>query len=434
MKKSLRTAMIIGFLLAVGTAFAGAENRNYTDPVTGMEFVWVQGGCFQMGDTFDSGLYYNENEKPVHKVCVDGFWIGKTEVTQGQWRKIMSSNPSYFKKGDNYPIESVSWVDCQAFIKKMNSQSGKKFRLPYEAEWEYAARSGGKSENYAGGSDIGQVAWYSENSGNEPQPVGGKSPNGLELYDMSGNVFEWCEDWYGKNYYSNSPQDNPHGPSEGTHRILRGGSWMDVPSDVRNSFRFRGQPGGRDNYLGFRLVLPHFTANNTMEVKKEIVENVIDIPKNLTIGTISNLVTNIHDVKHKVQCWKIEPSYAKPGRWELSIQHVVMGSRGAFYLTAWTDTNNDGLPDRELDRSELMVAKQHGDWSSWGFTAKSNSIFVGNCWTQRNELVFYQKGNPAPDGYNGLGNVNYYSRQFGTKPNRKATPRYTNIRLRYIGQ
>ena len=185
----------------------------------------------------------------------------------------------------------------------------------------------------------------------------------------------------------------------------------------------------------------YFAAENTMqlkeaftEVKKEVVEKVMEMPKNSVIGTISNLITNTIDTEHNVQCWKVEPPYAKPGRWELSIQHAAKGSQGAFYLTAWTDTNSDGFPDQELGRSELMVAEQSGDWSSWEFTATSNSIFAGNCWTQHNERVFYQMGDPAPDGYTGLGYINYYSRQFDGTPNAKATPRYTNIRLRYIRQ
>ena len=123
----------------------GSGGKSYTDPVTGMEFVWVQGGCYQTGDTFGDGY---DAEKPVHRVCVDSFWLGKYEVTQGQWAKIMGSNPSRFKKGDNYPVEKVSWDDCQAFIRKLNSRSGKNFRLPYEAEWEYAAREGGKKVRF----------------------------------------------------------------------------------------------------------------------------------------------------------------------------------------------------------------------------------------------------------------------------------------------
>jgi len=194
----------------------------FTDPATGMEMIFVKGGCFQMGDTFGDG---DNHEKPVHEVCVDDFYLGKYEVTQGQWKRIMRNNPSHFSNcGDNCPVEKVSWDDVQDFIRKLNSQSGKNYRLPTEAEWEYAARSGGKSEQYAGGNDVNAVAWYDGNSVGKTHPAGQKQPNGLGLYDMSGNVWEWCNDWYGSNYYSQSTRNNPEGPSSGTYRVLRAGT------------------------------------------------------------------------------------------------------------------------------------------------------------------------------------------------------------------
>ncbi len=224
--------------------------QTWRDLVTGMEFVWVPGGCFQMGS--NSG---GSDEKPVHKVCVDGYWMGKYEVTQGQWHKIMGNNPSYFQKGDNYPVEKVSWDDCRKFIKKLKARSGKDFRLPTEAEWEYACRSGGRDEKYSGGSDVDRVAWYSSNSGSSTHAVGGKAANGLGLYDMSGNVLEWCSDWYGKNYYKNSPRQNPQGSGSGSDRVLHGGSWDDFPWGVRSAYRFRLRPSNR-YIVGFRLVSP----------------------------------------------------------------------------------------------------------------------------------------------------------------------------------
>ncbi len=230
----------------------GNRRGTYTDPVTGMEFVWVQGGCFQMGDTFGGG---DSDEKPVHEVCVDGFWMGKYEVTQGEWEKIMGSNPSQFK-GSRRPVEQVSWNDCQEFIRKLNSRSGKRYRLAYEAEWEYAARSGGKNEKYSGGNNADPVAWYGSNSGGRTHDVGTKASNGLGIYDMSGNVYEWCEDWYGENYYGNSPRNNPEGPGSGSDRVFRGGSWDYIPGDVPAAFRGWLVPGNRYSILGFRLVLP----------------------------------------------------------------------------------------------------------------------------------------------------------------------------------
>ncbi len=225
-----------------------------TDSNTGMEFVFVKGGCYPMGDTFGDG---EGDEKPVHEVCVDDFYIGKYEVTQAQWRQIMGSNPSHFSGcGDNCPVEQVSWNETQDFIRKLNSQSGKRYRLPTEAEWEYAARSGGKSEKYAGGADVDAVAWYNSNSGSKTHPVGQKRPNGLGLHDMSGNVWEWCQDWYGSDYYRNSGRDIPGGPSSGSGRVGRGGSWSILAALARASLRLRCDPVLRYRDLGFRLVLP----------------------------------------------------------------------------------------------------------------------------------------------------------------------------------
>jgi len=223
------------------------------DPTTGLEMVFVKGGCYQMGDTFGDGY---DNEKPVHEVCLDDFYMGKYEVTQGQWKQIMGNNPSYFKDcGDNCPVEGVSWNDIQEFIQKLNNKTGKNYKLPTEAEWEYAARSGGKNEKYSGGNDVDSVAWYNKNSGNKTHPVGQKKPNGLGIYDMSGNVWEWVSDWYDGDYYKNSPKNNPTGPNSGTFRVLRGGSWRGydtrflVPADRGSSY-----PGSRSSDLGFRLV------------------------------------------------------------------------------------------------------------------------------------------------------------------------------------
>jgi len=205
------------------------------DPTTGMEMIFVNGGCYQMGDTFGDGF---DSEKPVHEVCVDDFYMGKYEVTQGQWQAVMGNNPSYFKSGDNYPVEQVSWNDAQEFVRKLNQRSrGGKYRLPTEAEWEYAARSGGKREEWAGTSsesDLGDYAWYDKNSGGKTHPMGQKKPNGLGLYDMSGNVWEWVQDWYGD--YSSGSQNNPTGPSSVPSRVLRGG---DEPDPRLNGSGFR---------------------------------------------------------------------------------------------------------------------------------------------------------------------------------------------------
>ncbi len=168
---------------------------------------------------------------------------------------MRGNNPSYFSNcGDNCPVEQVSWNDIQDFIRILNQRTGKNYRLPTEAEWEYAARGGGKSDKYSGGNDVDSVAWYTSNSGGKTHPVGRKKPNGLGIYDMTGNVWEWCSDWYGDGYYRSSPRDNPQGPSSGGFRVLRGGSWYDSARYSRASVRLMLNPDYRYNYVGFRLV------------------------------------------------------------------------------------------------------------------------------------------------------------------------------------
>lgn len=230
-----------------------AGGQSFADVATGMEFVFVKGGCYEMGDTFGDG---RGDEKPVHNVCVNDFYMGKYEVTQGQWQTVMGSNPSNFNNcGANCPVEQVRWNDTQDFIGRLNGKTGRSYRLPTEAEWEYAARSGGKREKYAGGDDLDRVAWYSSNSGSRTHSVGTKAPNGLGLYDMSGNVWEWCQDWYGEKYYGESSKDNPRGPSSGQYRVLRGGAWYSKPEFVRAASRNWCEPAVRNNSSGFRLSL-----------------------------------------------------------------------------------------------------------------------------------------------------------------------------------
>lgn len=215
------------------------------------EFVKVVGGCFPMGDTFGTGW---SDEKPVHEVCVDGFAIGKYEVTQGQWLAVMGKNPSYFKYGNNFPVEQVSWVEAQNFITRLKAMTGKNLRLPSEAEWEYAARSGGRKELYAGGDNIGAMAWYDGNAGTSSHAVGTRQANGLGIYDMSGNVGEWVQDWYDGEYYKISPGSNPVGPTGGCYgRVIRGGGWNIDAGLARTSNRDRYEPTNRFAAVGFRL-------------------------------------------------------------------------------------------------------------------------------------------------------------------------------------
>ena len=233
----------------------GVEYSSFNVKGVSFKMVKVAGGTFQMGATSEQGSDACKDEKPVHSVTLSDYYIGQTEVTQELWEAVMGSNPSYFKGDNQRPVEKVSWDDCQEFIEKLNRLTGKNFRLPTEAEWEYAARGGNKSRGYkySGSNNPDAVAWYDDNSGNKTHPVAQKQSNELGLYDMSGNVWEWCYDRYGD--YSSNSQTNPTGSSTGSYRVLRGGSWLISASRVRVSYRFSHTPDNRSFYSGLRLAL-----------------------------------------------------------------------------------------------------------------------------------------------------------------------------------
>ena len=288
-------AIVAGLLMILSQNGAGVSGDNYpNDSITAngeytpnvktfyangvpFEMVEVRGGTFRMGATSEQGndadsdekrvhivtLYLlhlfdskglDSDEKPVHSVTLSGYYIGKTEVTQALWKAVMGSNPSSFK-GDNLPVELVSWNDCQEFIRKLNSLTGQHFRLPTEAEWEFACRGGNNSRGYkySGSNYIDNVAWYWDNSGKKIHPVATKLPSELGIYDMSGNVMEWCSDWYGK--YSSGAQTNPKGPYDGSHRVRRGGSWGSDAMACRSSLRYVCAPSASSRGLGLRLAL-----------------------------------------------------------------------------------------------------------------------------------------------------------------------------------
>ncbi len=259
--RSFLVTTCIILLLAPSSLLAASKpgkgvSRNpgsFTDPVTGMQFVLVKGGCFQMGEL---GGEAREDEGPAHKVCVDSFYIGKYDVTQSQWEKVMETDLEPSGAIADFPAVDVSWNDAQDFIARLNAKSGRKFRLPTEAEWEYAARSGGKKELYSGGMKPDSFAWYEGNSGKAPHPVGQKKPNGLGICDMSGDVWEWVNDWYKDDYYGVSPKRNPRGPSSGPARVVRGGSWNDDEWFARTTARNSKDPSHGDGTTGFRLVVP----------------------------------------------------------------------------------------------------------------------------------------------------------------------------------
>lgn len=230
-----------------------------TFTVGGVKFtmITVEGGTFMMG-AVDGDTIAKQHEKPAHEVTVSTFSIGQTEVTQELWMAVMGkyNNHSEFR-GAKRPVEMISYYDCEEFLEKLNKMTGQKFRFPTEAEWEFAARGGNKSKGYKyyGGNVVGKVAWYKGNSKDKTHPVAQKRPNELGLYDMGGNVWEWCLDWYGEDYFTSSPSTNPTGPETGSNRVNRGGHWGCDTYRFRVSDRDGDIPGSRCPFIGLRLAL-----------------------------------------------------------------------------------------------------------------------------------------------------------------------------------
>lgn len=265
-KTSLFLFCAVQFLLGGVALAAGPATK---DKLPAIDLVMVKGGCYQMGDVFGEGNKDVPDETPVHEVCVNDFYLGKYEVTQELWQKVMGENPSKFKECGKYcAVDSVSWNMAQEFIKKLNAMTKKKYRLPTEAEWEYAARSGGKNERWPGTNsedELVQYAWYDQNSEETTHPVGMKQPNGLGLYDMAGNVREWCQDWYDEIFYTRSPKDNPESKkafknaprdNEPPKRVQRGGGFMDDSMLSRTVTRRNNTPDFNHVEYGIRLALP----------------------------------------------------------------------------------------------------------------------------------------------------------------------------------
>ncbi len=275
--KTILSFMIIGLFQAAGVSqacvdlpqnmpvvVASAAYRTSIAPVSpatslkdtnvNLEFVHVTGGCYCMGVNPGEGL---RDTSPAHQVCVDDYYIGKYEVTQGQWREIMGNYPSSFSScGDNCPVVDVSWNEAQEFIRRLSERTGKAYRLPTEAEWEYAVRTGGAQEK----SSAASIA--SSEAKRVLHPVGLSEPNSLGIHDMQGSVWEWTGDWYKKNYYGDSPQYNPEGPTAGMYKVLRGGSWDDKPQSIQPTARVRYAPSIKRPWVGFRLISPdQYSAN-----------------------------------------------------------------------------------------------------------------------------------------------------------------------------
>lgn len=267
MKKSIAMLTSLFAVLLVSLSFAerlDGEKSNQEEPrdanqpqeftnSIGIRFRLIPAGSFMMGASpGDSEV--GEGELPRHSVEITRpFHIGEHEVTQEIYEQVMGENPSEFKGADR-PVERISWNDAVAFCTRLSEMTGESYRLPTEAEWEYACRAGTETRYYWGDAMDGDYAWHDENSGGETHPAGQKNPNEWGLYDMSGNVWEWCGDWFAENYYFQSPPQDPSGPESGTSRVVRGGSWYNYPKNLRSSSRFGFRPDRGNYYIGFRVV------------------------------------------------------------------------------------------------------------------------------------------------------------------------------------
>lgn len=257
MKKKLITSAVLIvtvylYILSIADEIPRKEitlNPHETITIGGMEFVEIPGGTFVMGKNGDT------DEAPAHRVTVKGFLMGKHEVTQKQYMELMGVTPSYFKGDSSLPVECVTWINAMEFCRRFSEKYNVKARLPYEAEWEYAARGGTTTAYYRGEVIDGSFCWYNDNSDGKTHPVGQKMLNKFGLADMIGNVWEWCMDWYGEDYYSRSPSVNPEGPLSGTHRVFRGGSWASHDGNVLTTYRNRYSMERFNDDLGFRVVI-----------------------------------------------------------------------------------------------------------------------------------------------------------------------------------
>jgi formylglycine-generating enzyme required for sulfatase activity len=254
MKAPILAVLLVLCPPRLSLSFAEGEplpRETRTEQGAGIDFVLVPGGDFIMGS---EGL--RANEAPPHRVRVKSFYLGRTEVTQRQWEKVMETAPSHFKGCGDCPVEQVSWDDVREYLRRAGELTERRLRLPTEAEWEYAAGGGEAHQKWPGTdreSDTGEYIWYSGSFEGKTRPVGLKFPNLFDLFDMGGNAAEWCADWYGEDYYGKSPVDDPRGPETGTRRVVRGGSWLGSPYDARVTHRSMRPPDTRSRTIGFRV-------------------------------------------------------------------------------------------------------------------------------------------------------------------------------------
>ena len=337
---------------------SGEEFTYETFNVNGVSFdmAEVEGGTFTMGATEEQGSDVSDNEKPAHQVMLSPYYIGKTEVTQELWEAVMGSNPSFFSGNKNRPVENVSWDDCQVFINKLNRLTGKRFRLPTEAEWEYAARGGKKSKGYkySGSNTIDAVAWYDTNSAGTTHPVASKAPNELGLYDMSGNVWEWCSDWYGKSYYEESPEPNPTGPKVGTLRVKRGGDWYFSANKCRVSFRNSNSQHYQTSENGLRLVLD--MPKETFSVNGVDFDMIEVEGGTFTMGATEEQGSDVSDNEKPAHQVMLSPYYIGKTEVTQELWEAVMGSNPSFF----SGNKNRPVENVSWDDCQVFINKLNG--------------------------------------------------------------------------
>ena len=337
---------------------SGEEFTYETFNVNGVSFdmAEVEGGTFTMGATEEQGSDVSDNEKPAHQVMLSPYYIGKTEVTQELWEAVMGSNPSFFSGNKNRPVENVSWDDCQVFINKLNRLTGKRFRLPTEAEWEYAARGGKKSKGYkySGSNTIDAVAWYDTNSAGTTHPVASKAPNELGLYDMSGNVWEWCSDWYGKSYYEESPEPNPTGPKVGTLRVKRGGDWYFSANKCRVSYRNSNSQHYQTSENGLRLVLD--MPKETFSVNGVDFDMIEVEGGTFTMGATEEQGSDVSDNEKPAHQVMLSPYYIGKTEVTQELWEAVMGSNPSFF----SGNKNRPVENVSWDDCQVFINKLNG--------------------------------------------------------------------------
>ena len=390
----------------VGLRLCLSTEPSFTVNGVSFEMVEVEGGTFTMGATAEQTGVFGD-EKPTHQVTLPSYYIGKTEVTQELWQAVMGSNPSNFT-GTNLPVEKVSWDDCKTFIAKLNALTGKNFRLPTEAEWEYAARGGNKSRGYkyCGSNTLSDVAWYVDNSDNKTHPVAAKTPNELGIYDMSGNVLEWCNDWYSSSYYTSESQTNPTGPDSGSSRVRRGGSWNYRENTCRVSYRGNTTPSFRYNYLGLRLCL---SADESFTVNGVSFAMVPVAGGTFTMGATSEQGTNIDSNEKPTH--QVTLSSYMIGKTEVTqeLWLAVMGSKPSYF-------RGDNLPVEQVSWDDCQK-----------FITKLNALTGKNFRLPTEaEWEYAARGGNMSQGYkysgsNEIGDVAWYDNNSGNKTHSVAT-------------